>query len=128
MGNTGLLLIRLAFGIYSAYYGLPKLLSGLSGWESLGGWVAPLGITFLPVLWGFLLAAIEFIGGVCFALGIFFRGASFSLFLRSFVYVLIAFLAGSGLEGFFSPLLHGAVYLGLFLTGEGYYGISRIIR
>lgn len=128
MGNSGLLIIRLAFGIYMAYYGFPKFFSGPTGWQNLGYALAPLGITFLPVVWGFLLAAIEFIGGCCLALGMLYRGASFLLFFRSALFLLVGFLGGSGLEGLFPGILQTSVFLGLFLLGEGHYALFRWIR
>ena len=128
MGNTGLLFMRLAFGSYSAYYGFPKLFSGVATWEHIGGSLAVLGITFMPVIWGFLIAAIEFIGGICLALGIFFKGSSFLLFLRAALYLLIAIIGHAGLDSLFPILLHTSVYMGLFLLGEGDYALGRIIR
>ena len=128
MGNTGLLLMRLSFGIYSAYYGFPKLFSGVATWEHIGGSLAVLGITFTPAIWGFILAAIEFIGGICLALGIFFKGSSFLLFLRYALLLLIAIIGHAGLDSLFPIILHTSVYLGIFLLGEGDYALGRMIR
>lgn len=128
MGNTGLFIIRIIYGTYFAYHGFPKLFSNPETWESLGGVLAPLGITFFPVVIGFLLAAIECIGGLCFALGFFFKGASFALFLRAFLFFILAFLNHPGAEELLSSLLFPSVFLGLFLLGEGKYALSHWIR
>lgn len=128
MGNTGLLIIRISFGAYSAYHGFPKLFSNPGTWESLGQILAPMGIVFFPVIIGFLLAAIECIGGICFGLGFFFKGASFALFLRSILFFILTFLNHPGTEEILSYLLFPSVFMGLFLLGEGKYALSHWIR
>ena len=128
MGNAGLLLIRLAFGIHSAYYSFNKLFSGSGTWEAVGFTLAPLGITFLPAVWGFILLAIQFFGGIFFALGMLFRGSSFLLFFRCLLYLIIAFITDSGIDAMFTWILHGSVFLGVLLLGEGRYALARWIR
>jgi len=72
--------LRIGFGLLAIPHGYPKLMGGVAGWEKMGiTFVQPLGIMFLPVMWGFLGSATEFFGGIALVLGLWTRLASIAL-------------------------------------------------
>ena len=62
--QIGLCFMRIAIGILTIGHGFPKIIGGVGMWRWLGSTVIPLGISFLPVMWGFLAACTEFFGGI----------------------------------------------------------------
>ena len=55
--DFGLLFIRLAIGtLMFLMHGYGKITAGPETWERVGGAMGNLGITFVPVVWGFLAA------------------------------------------------------------------------
>ena len=127
MNNLGLLLIRIGVGLVVVYHGYPKLMGGEAVWADLGSIMSTLGITFFPVAWGFAFAAIQFIGGLLFLFGVFFRGATFFLFLNMLIVTLVTFLQ-NGLPSTAYPFMLTMIFLGMLLLNEGRYAVSRFIR
>jgi len=75
--DWGLLFLRLGIGFGFAFvHGLPKLMGGVPKWEKLGGSMSHVGITWMPVFWGFMAMFAEFFGGLFVLLGIFVRPAA----------------------------------------------------
>jgi putative oxidoreductase len=75
--NFGLLLLRLTTGIaYVFIHGWPKISSGPDLWARIGTAMSNYGITFAPVVWGFMGALSEFGGGILLILGLFTRHAA----------------------------------------------------
>ena len=52
--EVGLFVIRTGIGLIFIRHGFPKLLNGVGEWQWLGNQMANLGITFAPVMWGFI--------------------------------------------------------------------------
>ena len=64
--NIGILFIRIGIGLMFILHGWPKFTGGPEKWAGLGAYgMGTLGINFLPVFWGFMAAAAEFLGGIC---------------------------------------------------------------
>ena len=58
--DFGLLLIRLGIGLSIViFHGWEKISGGPALWGALGGNMSNLGISFAPVMWGFMAALME---------------------------------------------------------------------
>ncbi|RYE17255.1 MAG: DoxX family protein [Sphingobacteriaceae bacterium] len=123
--DFGLLVLRVGAGILIITHGLPKLAGGPTAWSRIGASMGLLGIKFVPVLWGFLAAAAEGIGGLLIVLGLFFRPAAF---LALFTMVVAAYKhlsTGDGLKGAEMAILYGIIFFSLFILGPGSYSVDK---
>ncbi len=129
--NVGLFLLRVLTGAYMAFgHGFGKITAGPGEWSDLGGAMGVLGITFFPVVWGFLAAFSEFVCSLLVALGLFTRAASLLLFGTMGVAALTHILGGDGWVGHGSAELalgYAIVFLALMFTGGGSYSIDASI-
>ncbi|WP_257668860.1 DoxX family protein [Parapedobacter tibetensis] len=123
--NTGLLLIRVGLGIMFIIHGYPKLLGGIKMWEGVGGAMSEVGITFLPIVWGFLAAVVETFGGLFLILGLFFRPTALLLTFTMLIAALKHLGAGDGLMGASHAIEIGVVFLGLAFIGPGKYSVDK---
>lgn len=123
--NIGLLILRLGLGVMMMVHGFPKLAGGPSGWENLGGSMKVVGISFLPMLWGFMAALAEGVGGLFLILGLFFRPANMLLLCTMIIAALVHFGKGDGLDGAGHAIELGFVFLGLIFIGPGKYSIDK---
>lgn len=123
--DVGLLIIRVGLGVMFLMHGYPKVMGGPEKWEKLGGAMGNVGITFLPVFWGFMAAIAEAGGGILLALGLFFRPACILLAFT----MLIAATVHIKDEGTIMSASHsievGIVFLGLIFTGPGKYSVDK---
>ena len=71
--HVGWAILRLGIGITIFLHGLPKIIGGQEVWTMVGSNMAIFGIAFAPAFWGLLAAITEAVGGLLFALGLFFR-------------------------------------------------------
>jgi putative oxidoreductase len=123
--DFGLLLIRLGIGASMfIFHGYDKITGGSERWASIGGSMENLGITFAPVVWGFMAAFAESVGSILLVLGPLFRFATLLLAFNMFVAVLRhiylpAEEPGAGWAAASHALELMVVYLGLFFTGPG---------
>ncbi len=124
--DFGLLLLRVGVGLVMILHGWPKVVGGPKTWTMIGGAMQHLGIHFYPVLWGFLAAMSETLGGAFLLLGFLFRPATASLFFT--MVVATTFLIktqGAAFNAWSEPVSMGIVFLGLFFIGAGRYSIDR---
>jgi uncharacterized membrane protein YphA (DoxX/SURF4 family) len=79
--DVGLFVLRLGIGAAFVLHGLPKLLGGIPQWEGLGqAGLGAFGLGgFYPVVWGFLAAFAECVGGLALMAGFLTRLFSFLL-------------------------------------------------
>lgn len=122
--DLGLLIIRIGIGVMFIYHGLPKLMGGPQVWHGLGKAMAFLGITFLPVCFGFMAACAEFAGGILLIAGIKARLAAFFMFFTMFVASLMHIRSGHGLAGASHAIELMIVFGGLLFTGPGAYRLK----
>lgn len=75
--DYGLLLLRVGVGLmFVTIHGFPKITGGMQNWTVLGKtFNRIIGISFIPVFWGFMAAIAEFGGGIFLIIGILFRPA-----------------------------------------------------
>ena len=123
--NTGLLLIRVGLGIMFVMHGYPKLMGGPDLWEGVGGAMGHVGVTFLPVVWGFAAALAETLGGVCLLFGLFFRPVALVLAFTMLIAALSHLGRGDGLKGASHAIEIGVVFLGLAFVGPGKYSMDK---
>ncbi len=123
--DLGLLLLRFGLGIAFIIHGSEKMFGGPLLWSQLGQNVIPLGITFLPMFWGFMAAFAEFAGGVLFILGFLFRPAAILLFCTMVVASYTLHRTGQDFNALSHPLKMAFVFLGLIFVGPGKYSIDR---
>ena len=122
--HIGLLILRIGIGISIFFHGLPKIMGGPERWEMLGGTMSNLGITFAPTFWGFMAAFAETVGGVLFALGLFFRPAAFLLISTMIVALAMHFSQGDDFMKYGHALDLLIVFVAAFFTGPGKYSLD----
>jgi len=124
--DPGLLLMRAGLGAMMIAHGWPKMVGGPRTWEQLGGAMAHLGVTFAPVMWGFLAASAETVGGALMVLGLLFRPATAMLFFTMVVAGVMRFrLSGGEFLDWAWPAEMAVVFLGLFIIGPGRFSLDR---
>lgn len=129
LADIGLLLIRLGTGICFIFiHGLAKLTGGPERWEGLGKSMENIGITFLPVVWGFLAAFAETFGALFLAAGFMFRTSSFMLGFTMFVAMMVELGRLDPWGRVAHPMELMFVFFGLMLIGPGRYSIDHWLR
>lgn len=130
--DIGLLIIRVSIGLIMAIaHGYGKLSGGPEGWERMGHQMENLGISFLPLFWGFMAMFSEFFCSILLVLGLFFRPAA-ALLVATMLVAAVRHLSlppeasGAGFKGASHALELLAVYLALFFTGPGKYNITAL--
>ncbi|HEY9195494.1 MAG TPA: DoxX family protein [Mucilaginibacter sp.] len=123
--NFGLLIIRVGLGIMFIYHGYPKLMGGPKHWAELGESMKYIGIHFLPVVWGFLAATTELLGGFLLIIGLAFRPVCILLFINLVVAALMHLGSGDGLGGAAHAVEDAIVFAGLLFVGPGKYSVDK---
>ena len=123
--DIGLLIMRVGIGIMFMYHGWPKLMGGVVTWEKIGAAVGNFGITVYPVVFGFLAALSESLGGLILILGIFFRPACFFLLTVMVVAATMHLKSGDGLNVASHAIELGVVFLSLIFIGPGVYSLRK---
>lgn len=122
--DFGLLILRVGLGIFFILHGWPKLLGGPERWEELGNAMGNLGVTFFPVLWGFLAMAAELLGGLLLILGFLFRPACLLLFFTMIIATLYL-LPGGDLSQWSHPAKMAVVFAALLFIGPGRFSLDK---
>ncbi len=118
--DIALLVLRIGISISFIFvHGYDKFIAGAAGWENLGKNMQHLGITWLPVFWGFMAMAAEFFGGICLLLGILVRPAAFLLLCTMLVAIVSNLRQGYDLEGISQNIELSGVFLCLMIAGGG---------
>jgi putative oxidoreductase len=124
--DLGLLVIRVGIGLGMFYFqGLPKLMGGAAGLETVGSAMGHLGITFGYYYWGLLAAIAEGLGGLLLAAGLIFRPAAAAM---AFV-MLMAFIEqlSRPMPVPVHPFNNFWVFVGLFIAGPGRHSLDRLL-
>ena len=122
--GVGLLVLRVLMGVGIAYHGYGKIWGGrMPGFTDT---VEAMGFP-LPVVFAWLAAFSEFLGGALIALGLGTRVAALFVFGTMGVAAFVRHAAGPfGAQEL--ALAYGTVALALMLTGAGPYSLDRVIR
>jgi putative oxidoreductase len=112
---------------FAYFYGWDKIVGGLKDpkvWGDLGKSMSYLGVTFLPEFWGFMCAFAEFAGGICLALGLFFRPMAAIMTFNMAVATLVLYHSGG--KGISHPAELGVITLALVISGPGQFALGRV--
>jgi len=123
--NFGLLIIRVGLGIMFIYHGFPMLMGGVKEWRGLGSSMKYAGIHFLPVMWGFLAAATELLGGFLLIIGLAFRPVCILLVANLIIAALMHFGTGGNLGDAAHSIEDAIVFAGLLFVGPGRYSVDK---
>ncbi len=123
--NAGLLIMRTGLGLAMTLHGYPKIMGGQHKWALLGAATATIGIHFLPVVFGFLAAVSEFIGGILIILGLAFREACIFIGIVMLVAVIGEVKAGGSFNDYSHALELLIVFASLFIIGPGRYSVDK---
>ena len=127
--DFALLVLRAGIGLTLAFYhGYDKISGGPAKWEQIGGAMADVGITFLPVFWGFMAAFAEFFGGLLVAIGFFTRGAAALVAFTMFMAFYGGIHNGDGFAKSSHPFELMCVFIAILLAGAGKYSVDHYIR
>jgi len=122
--DFGLLILRIGIGIMFMLHGYPKLMGGIESWGSLGRAMSYLGINFWPIFWGLFAAIAEFFGGLCVALGVFFKIANAFLLITMTVAVIMHFSRGDGFNTASHAIEMGLLFFSLIFIGPGRFRVT----
>jgi putative oxidoreductase len=122
--QIGLLIFRVGIGISILLHGLPKLTGGVEMWTYIGGSMSIFGITFAPAFWGFMAAVAESVGGLLFALGLFFRPAAILLTGTMIVALATHLAAGDDFMVFGHALDLLIIFAASIFIGPGRYSLD----
>lgn len=125
--ELGLFCIRVGIGLIFVVHGWGKI-SNMEQWHWLGSQMSHLGITFLPVFWGFLAAATEFLGGLCLVFGFGTRIASAGLAFVMIVALLYHLNNTDPFKTYSHALSLLLVFIGLFFAGPGSISLDHIMH
>jgi putative oxidoreductase len=124
--DLGILIIRIFLGgSYIFIHGLPKIMGGPDKWERIGNAVKNFNIDFYPVIWGFLAACVELIGGIFLVLGLFFRPTAASILFIMAVAASHQIYSGDPVTKIAYPVELGCILLGLIFIGPGKYSLDK---
>lgn len=118
--------LRLLLGLTLVFaHGLPKVMAP-DRWENTGQAMASIGITFMPVFWGFMAGATELLAGVLFLVGLAVRPSAavmvFVMFVAAAQSVMTQGTLGGGRA---HPVDFAAGALALMILGAGAYSLDR---
>jgi len=123
--DQGLLIIRIGLGLLFIFHGYPKLAGGPAGWERLGKAMGFVGIHFLPMLWGFLAAITETIGGVLIIAGLAFRPVCALLVINLIVAAIFTYKVDGSFGDATHALEDAVMFSGLLFVGPGALSIDQ---
>jgi putative oxidoreductase len=100
------------------------LTGGAAKWEELGTMASAVGITFWPVVWGFVAAFAEVVGGICVAIGFLFRPACL-LLTATMIGALVFKLQDASTFGYWIEYAELATaFFAMLLMGPGRFSLS----
>ena len=124
-----LVFLRIAIGLLTIPHGIPKIMGGITGWTNLGTtFMFPLGIYFLPTLWGFLGACTEFFGGIALTVGLGTRLASFALTIMMIIALAWHLQRGDSMIAYGLALTLIPIYFTFMIIGSGKFSADSYLN
>ncbi len=123
--NFGLFVLRAGLGVMMFLHGLPELTGGIDQWATRGHSMGLLNIHFFPILWGFLCAITETIGGIFCVLGLWFRLVCVLMVINFIVAILYLFSKDHSVLGASESIELAFVFFGLIFVGPGTISIDK---
>jgi putative oxidoreductase len=121
--DLGLLILRIGFGLgFVWFHGGPKLLGGPGRWASTGDAIVNFGVGGGFAFWGLLAGLAEGVGGLLFALGLFFRPTCLAMMCVMIVAATNHFATGEGTPA--HAFKNAWLFAGLFFVGPGRYSLD----
>lgn len=125
--DVALLVLRVGIAISFVFiYGAPKMFEGPERWAKLGSNMAVLGITFWPVVWGFLAAFAEFVGGIFLMVGLLFR-PTLAILIFTMIVAALGHTIGEIGGGPWHATEMMTVFIALMITGPGAYSLDTFL-
>jgi len=129
--NFGLLFLRLSVGGFFIYYGVAKFMGGEDALRRVGSSISYFGPTVTPesmgaLIFGFLAAATEAVGGLLVLVSFYFRPALVALCGTMVVATTMLYQVTNGdVTRFGHPLIYLLVMVAMLFAGPGKFGIQR---
>lgn len=123
----GCLVLRIGIGIIFIIHGYGKFAGGMGTLTWVGSQMSNLGISFFPLLWGFLAASAEFFGGVFLVVGLGTRVAAFFLSIVMLIAILYHIKNGDTYTTYSHPLSMLIVFISLMLMGSGRFALDSLL-
>ncbi len=121
------LLLRVGAGAYMFLgHGLGKITAGPERWTELGGTMELIGISFTPIVWGFLAALAEGVGSLLLAAGFLTRTAALFLMGTMGMATTMHIMTGQGSPE--TAVIYLLVFTLFFLAGPGAYSVDAIMQ
>jgi putative oxidoreductase len=120
--DGGLFALRIGIGVAFLIHGLLKLTKGPNAWHYLA---IATGIQIIPVVFGFVAAACEVVGGVLLVLGMAFRLACIILLLTMCAALNFHIRRHDLFENYSHALESAVIFLSLIFIGPGRYSVDR---
>jgi putative oxidoreductase len=124
--DIGLLILRVGIGAMFIAHGLPKMMSGVPVWKTLGQAMGVLGVSFAPVFWGFMAAFAEVFGGIALITGIFFVPFASMLAFEMLVATFMHLNKGDDFVTASHAIEMAILFFSLIFIGPGKYVLLRI--
>jgi putative oxidoreductase len=118
--------LRVLLGLTLVFaHGLPKVMEP-ERWENTGRAMASIGITFMPVFWGFMAGATELLAGILFLIGLAVRPSAALMVFVMFVAAAQSVMTVGNLGGGRAhPVDFAAGAIALMILGAGAYSLDR---
>lgn len=125
--QLGFMILRVGIGALFALHGWAKVVGGTATWQWLGSQLGVFGITFMPVMWGFIAAMAEFGGGICLVLGFASRLAALVICAVMVVAISYHINKGDSFETYSHPMALLIVMIAIVIAGPGSFSIDHCI-
>jgi len=127
--DWGLFFLRVGIGFtYTLIHGYPKLMGGVPKWEKLGGAMSHVGITWMPVFWGFMAMFSEFFGGIFLLLGILVRPAAALILITMGMAIATNISGGNSYKDMAEIFVACGGLLCLLILGSGNISIKGLFK
>lgn len=123
--DLGLFLLRVSVGVIMIIHGVPKFLGGTEILKEVGLAMGHLGVTFIPVFWGFMAAFSEVLGGLLLIVGFLFRPACFFLGFTMVIATLLNYSDESNFGSVAYSLTMTFLFFSLIFIGPGRYSVQK---